>query len=95
MQRLSDEYYTVVYETWYNDFIRFSYANGEFLFLLKMYPDLRKEYKEDEIFAIQEPKNRVFWQADVHNPEDLLQIKDAIIRSCLSFKEYNPEYYED
>lgn len=95
VQQLTSKYLTLVYETWYNDFIRFKYSDGEYLFLLNMYPDMRKAYKDDELFAIQEPKNRVFWQAKICKPEDVLQLKDAIIESCLSFEKFNPEYYED
>lgn len=95
VQQLTPSYNTVVYETWYNDFIRFKYADGEHLFLLKMYPEMRKAYEHDDLFAKQEPKNRVFWQADIQSPEDVLNLKDAIVESCLSFEKYNPEYYED
>lgn len=91
IQQLSSEYKTVVYDTWYNDFLRFS-CNPEGIWLsIHIYPDMARDFETDSRFSSQENKNRTFWQCHLNSPSDIANYADAIRRSCLNYARYNPK----
>lgn len=72
IEKKSDDYTSLLYKE--RDLFRIKYTDKAQWISILMFPNMRKEFADNELFSAQKNKNQVFWKSNIKNIFDYKEI---------------------